>query len=268
MKSLLLSTLVMMTSLNVAVANKPMKVLSWNIYMLPGVAPCPRRGERAELIGELLKVTDVDIVVFQEAFFKKSRTAILEAVGDVFPFSYGPANNIPGIRTNSGLWVLSKIPLNEISEIVYEKCASWDCLARKGAMLLEGVWEGKPFQLVNTHLQADGYDEIRDFQLCKLGSEIQRIKRDGVIQIICGDFNSVDTSWVEKCTKGALIELDGCIADTYDGINNPMAKKFGATTQFTIDHILVSEPVQSCRKVFSFGAPWLSDHYGVICQIW
>ncbi len=44
-----------------------LKLLSWNIYMLPGVIS-NLNGRRAEAIGKWLAASDYDIVVFQEAF--------------------------------------------------------------------------------------------------------------------------------------------------------------------------------------------------------
>ena len=64
---------------------KKIKILSWNIYMLPGWLG---HGNipRAEAIGRLLASSDYDVIVFQEAFHKKARKTINRSLQPVFPF--------------------------------------------------------------------------------------------------------------------------------------------------------------------------------------
>ncbi len=129
-----------------------LKVLSWNIYMLPKMVARKGKLSRAEAIVEDLKKTDFDIIVFQEAFLPGARKIISKGLDSLYPYQYGPANNTPNIKGSSGVWIISKTKMTILKTIQFKECATWDCLVRKGAMLLQGNWNGKTFQLLGTHL--------------------------------------------------------------------------------------------------------------------
>ena len=46
-----------------------LKVLTWNIYMLPWMVPGNHKRERAYSIVDEIRKSDFDVIVFQEAFF-------------------------------------------------------------------------------------------------------------------------------------------------------------------------------------------------------
>ena len=142
-------------------------MLSWNIYMLPFLSLFNNNGNRARNIADRLVDSDYNIIVFQEAFSSKCRNILAQRLKKNYPFQYGPANkcHLP-FRTNSGLWVVSKIPLTKIDEIKFSISKGFDMVARKGAVLFKGEFEGAKFQLLTTHLQADGDHKIREKQ-CK-----------------------------------------------------------------------------------------------------
>ena len=86
--------------------------------------------------------------------------------------------------------IFSKIPLEHLEEIQYDDCSGFDCLGRKGALLVQGEWRGVPFQILGTHLQSDGDDDIRRSQYRQIRALIDRHKKQGVPQFLCGDFNT------------------------------------------------------------------------------
>src|SRR6266566_846971 len=92
---------------------KKLKILSWNIYMLPHFAASKtRKADRAYAIGELLAQSDYDVVFFQEAFHPRARKIILRDLNKTFLYHSGPANKkIFSLKTNSGLWIFSKHPI-------------------------------------------------------------------------------------------------------------------------------------------------------------
>lgn len=256
-----------------------LKVLSWNIYMLPKFVVQRHKTERAHAIVEALKKSDYDIIIFQEAFFPNSRKIIREGLKSVYNYEFGPANNTPNMLTNSGVWVLSRIPLKEVDEIRFRDCATFDCYARKGAMLLEGVWDDKPFQLLGTHLQADAYPIIREKQMDQIYLELLgKYKRDDVPQIICGDLNTEKQMKDHYCQMLSCLdaedgELDGVEKETYDGVNNELARSFGMKGKTTYDYILVRNNGRKVKSINRFvsvlkkGKRHLSDHYGVVCEL-
>ena len=80
------------TKLTADTSVQTLKVLSWNIYMLPPLAKFTGKQRRARKIGELLKNSDFDIFVFQEAFHGAARRKIWRRLKDNFPYKLGPAN--------------------------------------------------------------------------------------------------------------------------------------------------------------------------------
>jgi endonuclease/exonuclease/phosphatase family metal-dependent hydrolase len=261
-------------------APRNLKIMTWNIYMLPILAPGNHRIERAHAILDELKNSDFDIIVFQEAFLPKARKIIGEGLRTLYPFQYGPANNEgTNIKSNSGVWVISKIPMKIEKMIQFKECATWDCLVRKGAMLLSGVWNGKPFQIMGTHLQADKYQNIRFKQMDEIYTELLApFKTDGVPQIVCGDMNTeaeIKQRYCEMldCFGAENGEISGIEKSSYDGESNPIAQSFGMKTKTTYDYILLRnngikiKTVKRFISVLKKGKRFLSDHYGVVCEL-
>ncbi|HLP20494.1 MAG TPA: sphingomyelin phosphodiesterase [Chitinophagales bacterium] len=259
-----------------------LKVLSWNIYMLPPIVPGNDKIERAHAIVEELKNDSFDVIVFQEAFLKDARKVISEGLKDIYPYAYGPANSGGfTIRESSGVLVISKIELKLLNTIQFKNCALNDCFARKGAMLLEGVWHGKPFQILGTHLQADGFDKIREKQMDQIYLELlAEHKKDGVPQILCGDMNTESEMKAHYCSMlDCLNAEDGDISGiekcSYDGENNPLAQAFGVKKKVNYDYILVRNngaKMKSTKRFVSVlrmkkGKGFLSDHYGIVCEL-
>lgn len=168
-----------------------LKVLSWNIYMLPRFAYITGKRQRADAIGEILRDSDYDVLVLQESFLGSARKHLLRALQGAFPHACGPANLKFSIRANSGIWILSRLPLNCLEEIDYAECQGFDdCMARKGALLVELEVAGQTFQILGTHLQAGGPDAIRHSQYREMRTLLDRHARPGVVQVVCGDMNT------------------------------------------------------------------------------
>ncbi|MFN8322586.1 MAG: sphingomyelin phosphodiesterase [Chitinophagales bacterium] len=257
-----------------------LKVLSWNIYMLPAIVPGTHKRERAYAIVEELKKSDFDVIVFQEAFLPAARKIISDGLSTLYPFQFGPANNAGfTIKTNSGVWVLSKIKLELLNTIQFRNCTGNDCFARKGAMLLEGVWNNKPFQILGTHLQADGFNRIREKQMDQIYTELlAENKKEGVPQIICGDMNTENEIKEHYCEMLACLdaedgEITGIEKCSYDGVNNNYAQSFGVKNKTNLDYILVRNngiKMKTTKRFVSIlkkGKKFLSDHYGVVCEL-
>lgn len=103
-------------------APRPLRVLSWNIYMLPKFARITGKRQRAHHIVEQVGKGDYDVIVFQEAFLGDARRINGRGLRREFPYQYGPANRKFSIKTNSGIWVLSRDSLHPIEEVDYVEC--------------------------------------------------------------------------------------------------------------------------------------------------
>lgn len=174
-----------------------LKVLNWNVYMLPDAANLSKiikkshKLKRAKAIAVMLQKSDYDIVVLQETFHIPSRNALKKLLKDVFPYQYGPMFKA-FFKTNDGTLILSKTPLHLLKKVKFKDCSSTDCLAKKGAPLLESEKDGKKFQILATHLNSiDDDQHTRNKQYIQLYEELLRpFEKQGVAQILCGDMNT------------------------------------------------------------------------------
>lgn len=182
-----------------AAAPLQLKILTWNIWMMPWYTfQSPHNKKRAEVIAEELLKLDVDILCLEKAFDGGAREVIEKKLRVRYPYRYGPANSGFSLKVNSGVWVLSRIPLSKIHEIQFRDCAGVECASRKGAMLLSGTFEGHPFQLIATHLEGEPGSHytperqaVRNKQMTQIRAElVQAFAKPGVPVFLCGDFDT------------------------------------------------------------------------------
>ncbi len=265
-------------------AIRDLKVLSWNIYMLPPIVPMKGRLERAQAIVDTLNNSQTDIIVFQEAFHAGALAVIRKGLNTKYPFMYGPFNpSHSPFRISSGVWVVSRIPLDVKGVIEFNTAKENDRVAKKGAALLEGVWGGKKFQILGTHLQAQEQQRIRNIQIRHMyDSLLVKYKADGVPQIICGDMNTereINERYTTmlKTLDAEDGDMTGIQKSTYDGTNNELAESVWKKDKTSLDYILFRRNGATARiierHVGVFKRPWrkghvdLSDHYAVGCDV-
>jgi endonuclease/exonuclease/phosphatase family metal-dependent hydrolase len=255
-----------------------LKILTWNIYMLPYCSWINGNLRRARTIAQNLSKSGYDIILFEEAFDHLARRILKKQLKYSYPYIYGPANRSGfSFRTNSGLWVLSKIPLRHLEEIEFEFRFGIDALARKGAVMFEGEWHEQKFQLVCAHLQADSPDILRREQCREMAERLlKKHTKEQIPQIICGDFNiEIDDKenyeYMLTTLESQNGNIDGGIQISYDEIDNELAKEINGKKRL-IDYILV----RNAKSLFNITRHVsvikghqnnniynLSDHYGI-----
>lgn len=257
-------------------ANKPLKILSWNIYLLPAVTALSKQVGRTQKmprtkgIIEFTKAENYDIIVWQETFNPFLRRKLKRKLKKDYPFQYGPANKAIFPKTNSGITIFSKKELKELAQIKYKSKSGIDGIANKGALLLEGKWGNKPFQILGTHLQAGGDDTIRIEQMKQIKELLDKYETENTIQIICGDFN----------TRKKGTEYPKMIK-TLDVSEYELQKSEGSTYRISesdkgseIDYIFVKPQGTTLSKATQSlvipeiewgenGEKWLSDHHAI-----
>jgi len=255
-----------------------LKILTWNIYMLPFCSRIHKNCKRAMAIAKEIPGYAYDIIVFEEAFDHQARKILSQQLKDYYPYMYGPANKSSfSLRTNSGIWILSKIPLQQLEQIEFKNRFGIDALARKGAVLFEGQWQGQPFQLLGTHLQNDSPDSVRYGQCHEIAEKLlKKYTKLDTPQIVCGDFN---IEFAKNMTYGKMLKildaengsLKGELQTSFDEVNNNLAQKENGERQL-IDYVLVRNPeaIKDIeRQVFVLKGcirdidSYLSDHYGI-----
>ena len=173
---------------------KEIKILSWNIFMLPGPFIKTNQKERAHHIAEKLIENDADIIVLQESFHKRARRIIKNQLKEIYPHNSGKQRKKhPFKYTNSGVLILSKHPLEKIKTKFYSKCKTSDCMASKAAVSVEADVQGNKIQIVGTHLQAWDEEEkqlVRESQCEEISKKLLfPNQKKGIAQFIVGDMN-------------------------------------------------------------------------------
>ncbi len=266
-------------------------VLSWNIYMRPAAFFWNGQSKRARHIGELLKDSDHDVLFFQEAFGRKSRKVLREALDGAYPHEVLPVS--AGRFFNSGLWVLSRIPIDTVDALTFDARMGVDRGAAKGAVLVQVTQGGQRTQLVNTHLQSSKgqrQQAVREEQYRQIVHLLERNTRPGVRQVVAGDLNT-DQRDVEayeamldvlKARNGALRRSERAArADmpisTWGGPFNTLVRKRSRGDIKLLDHALVRDTgyrehsLRSTveRVLHLLTSPWsrkhehLSDHHPI-----
>jgi endonuclease/exonuclease/phosphatase family metal-dependent hydrolase len=158
----------------------------------------PHNHTRARAIAEEILKLDFDILCLEKSFDGGARAVLAEALHARYPYNYGPANSGFSFKVNSGVWILSRIPLSERHDIQFRDCAGIECASRKGAMLLSGTFEGHTFQLLATHLEGEAgshytpeRQEIRNREMTQIRDDLlTRFGKPAVPLFLCGDFDT------------------------------------------------------------------------------
>lgn len=168
------------------------KILSWNVYMLPTPIKWSLQKERTQAITEQLIKTNHDLIFFQEAFTQDFREFLSKKLNQKYPFTYyldsnGDVLNLFG----SGLFLMSRHPFKLLDHVYFDECSGFDCFSSKGAFLVEIIIPpNKTLQLSNTHLQAGQNSEnIRAHQLKQIKSMFVKNNKKNYPQLLVGDLN-------------------------------------------------------------------------------
>jgi endonuclease/exonuclease/phosphatase family metal-dependent hydrolase len=174
-----------------------LKILSWNVYMLPHLCVHTGQFKRAHEIVEALKNEDLDIIVFEEAFDNKARAIIWNGLKPYFPFQSGDPEKNVSWKISGGVWIISRIPINVIKRIYFNHAQGSDRMACKGAVLIEAEKNNSCFQLIGTHLQSDlehhDVRETRKTQYKQIEDELlDKYRKKDIPQFVVGDFNTIE----------------------------------------------------------------------------
>jgi len=241
--------------------DKTLKILSWNIYMLPYfIFSGSEKANRAKGIVTEIKKRDFDIIVFQEAFKTKPRNILSKGLKAIYPYQYGPANKKAlTLKTNSGIWVISKTPLKQLGTVKFDNCTGIDCMARKGAMLLEGYRNENTFQILGTHVNSGRATPERQTQYKMMYEQLLKPnEKQGVPQIVVGDMNC-RMSNQENYTK--MLQL----MDVEDAPLDGSRKHSNWEKTAIIDYIFLRRNgcpniQQQHKEISQIGPEWVTDH--------
>lgn len=267
------------------------KILTWNIYMLPRLYIHTGQVKRAAQIAEVLKNQDADIIVFEEAFDNKARGIIREGLKKLYPYESGDPRRNVAWKTSCGVWILSKVPVTIVKQIFFKNAQGSDRLACKGAILLQGQKDGFCFQIVGTHLQSDpnsgkNVQAIRAIQYNQIRKELlEPYAEENVPQFVAGDFNTIEADSNNHSQLVNSLKLNQCplVGEkcySYDYGHNDLIVTLQNQPQLTrpqmIDYIFYSDPghpaMQGDMHIVAYRKKWdakhsdLSDHFAVAAE--
>lgn len=188
-------------------AGKPfptIKILSWNIYMLPPLIKFTDKKDRAKQIGHLLKCADYDVLVLQETFHPKARRIIIDSLKSVFPYIIEPPTTDKiTLKTSSGITILSKHKMRLLGTTTYTDKEGFDNkMARKGATMVEIEQDGFKYHVIGTHLNAGGPGYVRVAQVQQIKNDLlNKFSNPETLLFIAGDFNIDRYAEKEDYTK-------------------------------------------------------------------
>ncbi|MFN8237476.1 MAG: sphingomyelin phosphodiesterase [Chitinophagales bacterium] len=239
-----------------ATAGDSLKILSWNIFMVPPVIFRSCQQERAVMIGDYIKAQQPDVIILEETFMKKTREIIYTHLKESYPFQ-SDITKRGLLKSNSGVWILSKFPLLKQDFITYKNKKSGDRFSRKGATFTEINIHGNPVQIIGTHTQSqEKYRTVRELQFQQLKSALaDKYFNPAIPQLIIGDLNA---DYYDTTAYYSMLSIFDASPVHYsgekyswDGVNNDLANKFFEHIQQTLDYILLRKEHETSAKINS-----------------
>lgn len=257
-----------------------LKILSWNVFMLPKPIKFTLQAERTPLIiNELIK-SQADVIFLQEAFQSEFREQLFKKTKQSYPYQYY-LDRQPGTMTvyGSGVYLLSRYPFKILHKVYFDDCAKADCFASKGTFLVELTTPaGQKAQFAPTHLQSnDAFSAIRLKQLADINAIFSISAQNGVSQFLIGDLNIDGLSGTEYKTALDYMHMASSPLEGEPGYSNGFPticyNKPGDDKKEWIDHIWMKPIISTARVLNKRVRPYsavlegkdcpLSDHYAI-----
>ncbi len=269
MRSIILFAICATVSL--AQAQEKIKVLSYNVQFLPGIAASqnkrPNPEYRAKRIAE--EASKFDIVGLQETFEERHRTAIKDGVKAAWNGTlHSVESPLPqGFVANGGCLIVTRLPIIASDAVVYKHFSTpkeygfrADGFAAKGA-----IWariarsesaKDDYIDVFVTHLEARA-DDMRPFQYKELAEFIRAKSDPKRPMLLLGDLNTrgmVEERAIAESQYSVMMKdftgaREGGVVDTWVAL---MGDKLGGTTEQEsaevgkrIDYILLGNPMPS-----------------------
>lgn len=183
---------------------KPLKVLTWNVQMLPRLGAVfsssfrKMQNTRTEWIVEYLRQTDYDVIVLEEVFDKRFKKKMEAELKSTFPHQLGP-HKASLLKLSNGIMIFSKLPFQLVAQHTFKAAVAADVFATKGAAMIKIKHESVNYYLIGTHLQADypfkNNAQVRKKQLQEIKKKLidTYVAEDDVL-VIAGDLNVPDST--------------------------------------------------------------------------
>jgi endonuclease/exonuclease/phosphatase family metal-dependent hydrolase len=277
-------------NLHMQVKVAPFSLMTQNMALLvfPGDYLGTNRAGAVEEIISRIKNISPDIVGLCEVFADDERETIRTGVKHIYPhFQEGPDED--DLESDGGLLLLSKHPILQHHQIIYQDCAGSDCWANKGVLHIrvQPPSSPMPYDIFFSHTQnieEDGGKEVLYKQLTRINQMIQDHADPNIPTLIMGDLNIPGE--VPK-HYNQLIKRLGKPVDFWIVAGNTPASGFTFTSDndfyeddednphlnHRLDYILMKAglgfiPIMNNFEILKFNREgrFISDHFGLHVQ--
>ncbi|MBO0439628.1 sphingomyelin phosphodiesterase [Enterococcus sp. DIV0869a] len=144
------------------------KITTHNVYFLSTkLYPNWGQGQRADLISQAEYIKNNDIVIFNEVFDVNASKQLLSNLEGLYPhqtpvlgrsrsgWDKTEGNYSDIVPENGGVAVISKWPIAEKIQYVFQRGGGMDNLSNKGFVYVKIMKNDKAYHVIGTHLQAD-----------------------------------------------------------------------------------------------------------------
>ncbi|MFN8276244.1 MAG: sphingomyelin phosphodiesterase [Chitinophagales bacterium] len=258
------------------------RMATYNVKLLPQALKfgAHRPVKRARIIPELMAMDSLEVIVFQEVFNRTAARVLMKRLQPWFPYQVGPdAYRKMGWKWGSGVLIVSKFPLERLSKIRFSDCDGWDCMGKKGGMLVR-VKAPVPFQVLGTHIQSGRNTAVKLRQLQELRAMLDAAKQPGEAQWVLGDFNISNTDTMMYAALLRILDaedgpISGSLRYTSDHLLSDLYR-YDPKKRRVVDYVLcrrngaamevVKRTVRMYCKRWSARHYDLSDHFALRCE--
>ena len=267
--------------------NDTIKILSWNIQMLPDFySPFMKsvRKKQKLRLPNIIKYLDsakFDIVILEEVFDIQAIHKLHRELKSSYPYLQKPIKKGKGIRLSNGIMILSKHNIKYIDNIRFSKVNGLEKMAQKSCVIVSVEIKNKNLLVAGTHLNSASQKE-RNKQYNKIKEHIIKpYKNDSTAFILAGDFNtnydskafsSMLSLFDVKCSK---FKNDSVPKITFSSLNYWNKSRFDNYNVW-IDFILhdlnnsfefVNQKINKPYMMYKEKKMDLADHYGLEFQM-
>ena len=270
------------TNDTVQASETTLKLLTWNIQMLPaGLESFSDALDKMQLtrlpwIVDFLTKSDYDVICLQEVLDPTATDLLVNGLRKSFPYIVLPPRD-PARLLSSGVLFAARVPIEQVDFMCYPDCSGVDCLASKGLTVIRGAKDGIHFLAAGTHLQA-GSQKMRDRQYVTIAEVLARHRKDGLPLFVLGDFNTAVDEAPYKSMISLLRVSDFPVDDPKPySVDAENSWKDSGQHPELIDHIFldpaatqtafVRKTIQRARQKNEGKIIDLADHYGVVAEI-
>ena len=264
-----------------AMENDTIKIVSWNIKMVPKVlglltkSARKKQKERTPRIIQYLNNSNFDVVILQELFDQSISKKFYQDLSINYPYILSPIKEGFTVKMTSGVMILSKYPYELMAHEIFNVSKKTDNLAQKACSLIKININGKKILIGGTHL--DSRNEESRLLQSKLTKEkiIAPFINDTVPMFLAGDFN-VNNPSHSYDSLARLFNLENYQLNddrpyTFDEFNSWNEKGYKSWIDFifyqktkkveVVDQYIL-RPVMTYKKTKMD----LSDHYQIVLK--